>query len=84
MLYSVTAIVVGTDVLTGVALLHPTRSTAGLAALFMPLWQILFILPGGVVLDLFVRWGYSGFRIRRTRKYSPDDTFDGDEEEQDD
>jgi len=67
-LYSVTAIVVGTDVLTGTALLHPTRSTAGLAALFMPLWQILLILPAGLALDLFVRWGYNGFKIRRRRK----------------
>jgi hypothetical protein len=83
-LYVVTVIVIGTDVLTGMALLNPTRSTSGLAALFMPLWQILFILPGGVALDLFVRWGYNGFRLRRKREYSPDDTFDGGEEEHDD
>src|SRR5512142_2735653 len=67
-LFGITTILLAVDVLSSVSMLHPVKSTAGLAALFVPLWQILAITPGAIVFDWFVRWGHSGFPIREKRR----------------
>jgi hypothetical protein len=81
-LIGTTIAVLGTDVQAGLSMLHPMRSTAAMAALFVPLWQILFIIPGGIALDWFVRWGYGGFCIRRRSSKCLDDDLDDDEVEE--
>ena len=83
-LYGITVIVLGTDVLNGVAMLHPTGSTAGLAAVFLPLWQITVFLPGAIVLDWFIRWRHAGFRIRGKDRRLEEELDDDETEERSD
>lgn len=82
LLLATTALCIGIDVLNTLSILHPTRSTAGVGLVLAPLWQILIIIPGGIVLDWTVRWAYRGFpigpRSNRNRIECDDEDVDED------
>jgi hypothetical protein len=81
-LLGVTMCFLGLDVLSSMSMLQPTGSTAGLAAVFMPLWQLVIILPGGIALDWILRWAYRGFPLR-SRDHGRDEETGDDEGEED-
>jgi hypothetical protein len=77
-LFVTTFVCLTIDVLNGMSMLHPVSSTAAVGALFVPIWQLLFIVPGGIAFDWILRWAYRGFRIRRQADHSLDDEIDDD------
>ena len=80
-LLGVTMCFLGMDALSSISMLQPTGSTAGLAAVFMPLWQLAIVLPGGIALDWILRWAYRGFPSRSRHHGLDEENYDSETEE---
>jgi hypothetical protein len=63
MLVVVTAVMIAMEAVEANAIWYPKGSTAALAMLFIPFWQLVIVVPGAALLDAFYRWGRGGFRL---------------------